>query len=300
MSNQISASLLKVIEVGNQLGEGVQWHGESQSLWWTDIENSCLFNYSLLSKQLVKHAMPERVGCFSFIENDNRLIIAFASGFAFFNMETNELNWLAQPELRVEGNRFNDGRSDRQGRFFAGTMVEKQMTKGQHGNLYCLDANLNCTTKLTNIQISNGLCWSPDGKVMYHADSPSRKIYKYSYGESDGGIDDKTLFAQTPEGIFPDGSCVDKQGFLWSAQWGGGRVVRYDLNGDINFTLTLPVSQPSCVCFAGENLDLLVVTTAKQGLPVGQLKSEPFSGHLFIYQLAGASGLMENNFKLSI
>jgi sugar lactone lactonase YvrE len=296
MSKAISANLIKTIKVGNQLGEGVQWHQASQSIWWTDIEQTCLYSYSMATEQTTQHPMPERVGCFAFVQGQTRLLIAFASGMAFYDLANEAIDWLAQPELLIKGNRFNDGRVDRQGRFYAGTMVENAITSEQSAHLYCLDSNQQCSAKLRGIEISNGLCWSPDGKTMYHADSPTRTISQYDYSLEQGGITNPRFFAKTAESVFPDGSAVDAQGYLWNAQWGGSQVVRYSPDGAQDLILNVPASQPSCVCFAGEKFDKLIVTSAKQGLTREQMDKDSQAGHVFIYQLNGIAGLEESQY----
>jgi sugar lactone lactonase YvrE len=293
MSNCIDANLLHELSVGNQLGEGVQWHQETQAVWWTDIEGCCLFSYSLITTEITKHPMPERVGCFSFIEHDQRLLIAFASGVALFDLETNNIEWLAQPELTIQGNRFNDGRVDRQGRFWAGTMVEHKHSPKQSASLYCQSSKNSCIKSLENIQISNGLCWSPDGTVMYHADSPTQTIYQYEFDLISGKPHDKRLFMKLDGGCFPDGSCIDSNGFLWNAQWGGAQVVRYSPDGKVDFVLPVPTKQPSCVAIGGPEMDLLFITSAKQDLSEQELKNDKQAGNLFIYQLSGVKGIVE-------
>lgn len=296
MNNNITAELINTIEVGNELGEGVQWHIDSQLLWWTDIQNACLFNYCLTSQKLCKYDMPERVGCFGFIENSERLIIAFETGIALFDIKTNDLEWLSRPELSIKGNRFNDGRIDRQGRFWAGTM--NQTESEPTANLYCLNSQKQCTQLLNDITVSNGLCFSPDGKIMYHADSPKREVHQYNFEVKTAKLSNKKLFAVTDEGCFPDGSCVDEAGYLWNAQWAGSQLVRYNPNGIVDFVINTEVLQPSCVAIGGPNMDLLFVTSAKQGLTESQLKKDNKAGHVFVYQLNGVKGLAENKYIL--
>jgi len=296
MNNKRVGELITTIEVGNQLGEGVQWHIQSQLLWWTDIQNACLFSYCLSSKNLCKYDMPERVGCFGFIEDSEQLIIAFESGIALFDIKTDGLQWLSRPELSIKGNRFNDGRIDRQGRFLAGTMNERE--SAPTAKLYCYGSHNQCTELLSNITVSNGLCWSPDGNTMYHADSPKREIHQYDFDIKTAQLSNKKLFAITEEG-FPDGSCIDSEGYLWNAQWAGSKVVRYQPNGEIDYILKTDVSQPSCVAIGGPNMDLLFVTSAKQGLNKTQLKQDDKAGHVFVYQLHSIKGLAENQFVLN-
>ncbi|QBY04232.1 SMP-30/gluconolactonase/LRE family protein [Thalassotalea sp. HSM 43] len=297
MANVKVGKLLLEIEVTNTLAEGVQWHPETESIWWTDIEGLALYSFHLPSKSVIKHSTPYRVGCFAFIENDPRLLVAFEQGIAFYQIDSQEVQWLAKPEAQLPTHRFNDGRVDRQGRFWAGTMLEDQSLSTRAG-LYKYSAAEQAQKMIDDVLISNGLCWSPCSNVMYHADSPKHEIYRYQFEPISGEIKHKSLFAQTAQNCFPDGSTVDSQGFLWNAQWGGSKVVRYAPDGRIDMELFVPVSQPSCVAFAGTQLDLLVVTSARQGLSAEQIASQPKAGNLFIYQLHGIHGLAESKFVL--
>lgn len=287
-NQQINCTLLRSIPVQNQLGEGVIWHPQQQNLWWTDIQGKLLFCYSPAQDDLKQWSVPERIGSFGFVKDRDELIVAFESGLAFYHVETQQIQWLGKPESDRTNNRFNDGRVDRHGRFWAGCMVEKVTANNPGAGLYRVGRNQQISRQLDGFHISNGLCWSPDGTVMYHADSPAQAIYRYDFeGKSEGKscvVKNKQLFAQTPAGIYPDGSTVDAQGGIWNAQWGGHRVVRYQPDGEISFILELPVSQPSCVCFGGPDMDWLFITSARQDLSPQQLEGQPEAGNLLIYQ----------------
>lgn len=288
-----TATLLKVIPCQCQLGEGVLWNVEQQAIYWLDIETSHLYRYFVASKIMEKFTLPHRIGSFAFTPIDNQIIAAFAGGIARYNLKTSNLEWIDQPERHIAGNRFNDGRADKQGRFWAGTMVENAALSEQQASLYCVDHQLNCHKKINNLAISNGLCWNKTGDILYHADSPTHKIFQYDFCKNTAAITNKRLFASTNASTFPDGSTVDAQDYLWNAQWGNSKVVRYDCNGKIDLSISLPVSQPSNVAIGGVNLDWLIVTSAKQGLSEYTLAEEPLSGNLFIYQLTGVTGLIE-------
>jgi len=288
---------VEVIAAGNSLGEGILWNGDDECLWWTDIEARRLYRHHLSAGRQQVFEMPERLGSFALIEGSGRLLAAFESGFALVDPETARVDWLTRPELGASGRRFNDGRADRDGRFWAGTMVEDRVEAGDgKGSLYRLDGNGRAQIQETGIAISNGLCWSPDGSQMYFADSAAGEIRRYTFDRERGMLGDRESFARTPDGIYPDGACVDAEGCLWSAQWGGGRVVRYTPAGEIDRILELPVSQPTCVAFAGRGLDLLCVTSARHGLDAPSLGREPNAGHVFVYQV-GATGLSESRYR---
>jgi len=274
------AELIEVIEVGNTLGEGVIWNQRDQSVWWTDIESSQLFRYHLANAKLTQWQTPERLCSFGFVKDSEALIAAFESGFALYAPETGKVEWL--------------GRVDRQGRFWAGSMVESNAT--EQASLYSLSGDGSSAIHESKIEISNGLSWSPNSATMYFADSPKRKIFNYSFDSETGTPSAPTLFAETPEDIYPDGSTVDTKGYLWNAQWGGNRVVRYAEDGAIDLVLDVPVKQPSCVAFGGPDLETLFVTSAKQGMTDKELAEDPLAGHLLIYQTS-VQGLPECEYQ---
>lgn len=288
--------LLDIVRCKNTLGEGVQWNPIDQCVWWTDIPAAKLYRYSPTEKQLDEWVMPEPAGSFAFVERDSRLILALATGFAWFDLESGRCEWIARPELEITGNRFNDGRVDRQGRFWAGTTVEQQLADGQAAALYCLDRQQQVTRHLDGLRISNSLCWSPDSQKLYHADSPNHRIDVYDFDAPTGKLTNKKMFIQVPPGIEPDGACIDAEGYLWNAQWGGARVVRYSPAGEVDQLLDLPVSQPTCVALGGPQMNWLFITSAQKGLSPQQQAAQPDAGALFIYE-ADVRGLPEEWYR---
>lgn len=287
--------LIDTIPCANLLGEGVQWNQQDNCFWWTDIHSAKFYRYHLASKKMSQWDLPEKLGCFAFAKNDSRLLAAFASGFAWFEPETGALEWIAKPEAHLIGNRSNDGRCDRQGRFWMGTIREQQNRPGQCASLYSLKADGSVSLHLTGLHISNALCWSPDSRKLYHADSPTHSIRVYDFDAQTGELSNAQLFAQTSAGIEPDGACVDAEGFIWNAQWGGSHVVRYAPDGSIDFILPMPVRQPTCVAFGGEDLNLLAVTSASIGLSDEELQQQPQAGNVFIFE-TDVIGLPESRF----
>ncbi len=275
---------LSSLPVTNTLGEGVIWDAGHGALWWTDIESCKLYRYRPEQKQLDTWVTSQRLACFALMANSDWLLAGFESGFAFYQPSTGATDWLHRIDTAHSSVRLNDGRADRQGRFWAGSMVEAQNNHAVRGELYCLDRDLRCTSRLGNLAISNGLCWSPDSTVMYHTDTPTRRINAYDFDSTTGEIANRRLFVETAAGCFPDGSTVDSQGYLWNAQWGASQVVRYSPAGEVDTIVKLPVSQPSCVAFGGPNLDRLFITTARQGLSGDALARQPEAGNVLIYQ----------------
>ena len=266
------------------------------ALWWTDIQERRLYRYDWATRKWKTFPTPERIGSFGLIEGHSAIIAAFESGIALYEPRGGTPKWLARPDANNPGVRFNDGRADRQGRFWAGTMVETEPRTGR-ANLYCVDRSGQARQRENGITISNGICWSPDSSRFYFADSALRTIYSYEFNPGTGAITNRREFVRTPEGAHPDGASVDAEGYLWSAHWGAGRVVRYTPDGEIDRILEVPVSQPTCVAFGGPGLDLLFVTSAREGLSETELAQQPSAGDIFVYKM-GCVGLAENHFIL--
>jgi L-arabinonolactonase len=288
-----TATLVDIVPVGNTLGEGVLWDDRTARVLWTDIQERRLFRYEPKKGRLEQFDLPERLGSFGLVDHGDRLIAAFESGFAFFQPETQALEWIERPPHAAANMRFNDGRVDRDGRFWAGSMVEGQGEP--QGKLYSLSRGRS-QIHLSGIAISNSLCSSPDGRHLYFADTPRRTIWRFDIDAHTGALANRQVFAETARGAFPDGANVDASGFLWNAHWGAGRIVRYSSDGAEQSALDLPVSQPTCLAFGGEELDHLFVTTARQDLKAEELARQPHAGDLFIYRVA-ARGVPESRYR---
>jgi sugar lactone lactonase YvrE len=252
-------------------------------LWWTDIQRSRLYRYDWQQRHCEPLAAPERIGSFGFVADSRLLITAFASGIAFYDPMSREIEWLARPTADQPHVRFNDGRVDRQGRFWSGTMMEGQ-PRLPVGNLYSYDARQGLRSHVSGVLVSNGLCMSPDGSLLYFADSPTRTISVHDVQQPDGRLRAPRVFAQTLAPAVPDGATIDAEGYLWSAQWGGARVVRYAPDGQVDLAVTVPATQLTCVCFGGPALDLLFVTSAREHLDEAALRDQPHAGDVFVYQ----------------
>ena len=277
------AELVDMVPVQNILGEGVLWNARDARLWWTDIQGRRLFRYDPVTRTLDEIATPERLCSFAFVAASSRLIAAFESGLALYDPASGAVEWLYRLEQGTAPVRFNDGRTDRQGRFWAGTMVEGE-GREPLGRLYCLDRSGRVTCRPDHVLISNALCTSPDGSLLYFADSPRRTIFVFDLDRSSGVLSNRRRFVKTPEGALPDGANVDHEGFVWNAHWGAGRIVRYAPDGRIDRTVEVPASQPSCIAFGGPQMNLLFVTSARDGLRDDILLNQPSAGNLFVYQ----------------
>jgi len=287
--------LIETLAVENILGEGVIWDADAQKLLWLDIQGRQLYRYDLVAQQLEQWETPERLCCMAPTATPNRLAVAFESGFAFYQPLNDQVEWITKLEADNPGTRFNDGRTDRQGRLWAGTMVENENAASYQGSLYCLHADLSVTKSIGGLSITNSLCWSPDGHTVYHTDTPTQEINAYSFDAAKATWGEPRLLVKTEPGCFPDGSIVDSQGYIWNAQWGGHKVVRYSPNGEQDLVLEVPTEQPSCVAFGGVDLSLLAVSSAHQDMSAEQRSKDQQAGSLFIYQTP-FTGLRESIF----
>lgn len=263
------------------LGEGATWCARSGRLFWTDIEGARLWRYDPGSGERTAWAMPERLATFALCADPHHLLLGLATHLAFFDLATGRMHRVATIEPGLD-TRLNDGKCDRQGRFVFGTKDEAAEPQ-PIGGFYRLNHDLSIERlPLPAPRISNSIAFSPDGATMYYCDSPTRTIHACEYG-ADGHIGASRPFVRLldADGV-PDGSTVDAEGGLWNAQWGGARVVRYDMRGVETERVRMPVRQPSCVAFGGAQLDTLYVTTARVELDEATLAAEPDAGGVFV------------------
>ena len=282
-----------VVDCRNILGEVPVWDAAEQALYWVDIEGCRLQRLVPATGALQDWLLPERV-CAVALRERNGLLLALASGFAFFDLETSALTRLAAPESGLPHNRMNEGKCDSRGRFWAGTMDDR--LNARSGALYRLDPDLGCHRMESGIGISNSIAWSPDDRVFYFADTMQRTIFAYDFDADSGTISNRRILTDCAEQPgAPDGSAVDAEGFLWNAQWDGWRLVRYAPNGRIDRIVRLPVQKPTSCAFGGADLTTLYVTSAIWDLSPEALAGQPFAGGLLALDV-GVRGLPSTRF----
>ena len=283
-----------VVDCQNTLGEGPAWSADEQKLYWLDIQKSELWRYDPETCETKVWKTPERAASFAFREKGG-LLVAFESCLAFWDPETEETTKIKVMEPDRRTTRMNDGRCDRQGRFIVGGMDESGKSE-KISNVYRVDRDLSVHRIISGVACANSTCFSPDGRVMYFADTPTGEIWVYDYDTNTGDVSNKRVFASfSDQPGTPDGSTVDSEEFLWNAQWNGHRVVRYRPDGTVDRVIALPVVNPTCVAFGGKDLDVLYVTTARYLMTPEQIKSEPLSGGLFAV-MVDVKGLDEPKF----
>jgi sugar lactone lactonase YvrE len=259
-----------------ELGEGPVWDVRSGRLAWVDITGRHLHLTDTVSGATSTIDLPMAVGAVA-PRAAGGFVAALQDGF--WVVGDGPARRVAPiPETRP-GLRFNDGKCDPAGRFWAGTMADDQ-TAGA-GALYRLDRDGSVALVLQGVTVSNGLAWSRDGRTMFYIDTPTQRIDAFSFDPLTGEIGDRRPEVHLPrEAGAPDGMTIDAEGGLWVALWGGGAVHRY-LDGRLDRVIELPVSHPTSCCFGGDRLDELFVTSARQGLSAARLQAEPLAGALF-------------------
>jgi L-arabinonolactonase len=282
-----------VVDCRNAHGEGVIWSNEHRLAMWTDIDGEAIWTFAPKTSTAKSYRTPGRVCCFACLQHQpsNKLIVAFADGFAFLDLLTGQRDDIAAFEPELPQTRLNDGRTDRQGRLIAGGMDEAALAP--ISSVWRLDPDLKLTKLFDGVSCANSTCFSPDGREMYFADSPRKEIVGFAYDPHTGSLGEKHTIARV-DGT-PDGSCVDSEGCIWNAIWEGYRVERWSPAGKLLDVIQVPVCKPTCCAFGGPELDTLYITTSRLGEPEERLAREPTAGGLYAVK-PGVRGLVDMPF----
>lgn len=292
-----------LVDSKNHLGEGPLWDVLEQRLYWVASTGCEIWSCNEDGSDVRTYYVPTYIGSMALRERGGALL-ALANGFNFYDFRTQEITAIANPFAENTEYRFNDGKVDRAGRFFAGSMgydfdphnVSITRQPADRGSLYRLDPDLTVAEIDTGLICSNGPCWSPDDKTFYFGDSEHKLIWAYDYDISTGDVSNKRVhisdqnYARTV-----DGATVDSEGYLWNAKVLGGRIIRYAPDGSIDREIDVPVRNITSVMFGGSNLDVLYFTSMAKtvrGVPTTQ---EGAGGLFAIYGL-GVKGLPEARF----
>jgi L-arabinonolactonase len=275
-----------VVDAKTELGEGTLWDPHAKILWWVDIWGKAIHRYDPATGEDKIFDAPEYVGSLG-VRKKGGLVVALANGFYFFDPDTGRYEHLGDPEADKLGTRFNDGKPDRQGRFWAGTVFEDQPRPTEFiGALYRLDKDLSTHKMVEGIGSSNGLAFSPDSRTMYFGDSQKRLVWAWDFDPATGDIENRRVFIDTAStGGSPDGATVDAEGCYWTTLPDSGKLSRYDPEGKHMRTIMMPTSIPTCCEFGGPDLNILYVTSAR----LRKLK-DPLAGGLFALDV-GVKGL---------
>ena len=294
-----------IADTQDRVGESPVWDERDQRLWWVDIEGPFIrccqpgagegANATVQSWQ-----MPERVGCIALTGVQGQLIAAMETGIAKLSLHADgqvDLQWLARIEHAAPGMRFNDGRCDRSGRFWVGTMVMDMSLASDLGGLYCLDERGLTGPHVAGLLTPNGLGLSPDGKTLYLSDShpKAQKIWAFDLNEATGELSRQRLFVDMNEWPGrPDGAAVDAQGNYWICGNDAGEIHAFNPQGQWTQSLAVPMPKPSMCAFGGPDLTKLFVTSIIPASAPGAPKGA--SGSLIALQ-PGVRGLSEPVFS---
>ncbi|MCA0050394.1 SMP-30/gluconolactonase/LRE family protein [Mesorhizobium sp. B283B1A] len=285
-----------VVDVKTTLGEGPLWDVEQERLYWIDSFDGRVFRATADGREIRSWDVPMKIGSMALRRDGGGAVVSLQRGFHLLDFATGEVTLIHDPEPDKPMNRLNDGKVDRRGRFFAGSM--DTMEEGPSGGLYRLDPDFSVTRIDSGIICSNGPCWSPDDRTFYFADTWTGEIWAYDYDIATGAATNRRTFTRvdTSRGGAADGSTVDAEGYLWNALVYDGRLVRYAPDGTVDRIVDMPVKKITSVMFGGPKLDTLYVTSmAKPPLPRfpgdGVLR-----GSLFAITGLGVAGVAEPRF----
>ena len=254
-------------------GESPIWDSRNEELWWSDILGGCIYKYNPKVHSVVKVTEGKNVGSFAFNKKGG-LVCSTNQGLYLWD-EKNDFQ-LITDTYKGDSPKSSDAIADKEGRFiFGGTFYEPGVSTYPLGKLYKVDRDGSISILEEGIYLTNGLGFSPNNKKLYYTDSALRTIYVYDYNLKAGSISNRHIFARVPdnEGL-PDGLTVDAEGFVWSAQWYGSCIVRYDPDGKVERYIKTPSKQTASLIFGGKELTDIYVTTAAKSVrshlaPVG-------------------------------
>lgn len=252
----LAATLL--VDCRNGLGEGAQWHARQRRLFWTDIDGATLWSCDETGGRVRTVPLEERLCAFAFCD-DGRLLGAFADGLAWLDPRRGTRRLFEPYMPGTAGVRMNDGAVDRQGRFVVGGFAEAPDAPGtevwsvERGRIRVL---------FDGVRTANATAFSPDGQVMYFADTPTGEIRACDYTPSGTPGPWRPFAPEATAPGLPDGSCVDAEGGVWNARWGGGTVARYHPDGTCDLQVQVPVPHVTCCAIGGTTLRRMFITTA--------------------------------------
>jgi len=271
-----------VLPAGALLGEGALWSQREQALYWVDILACRLHRFDPATETQSQWTFGEEISAVAERAAAPGLIVTLRRGFVLFEPAGGgEPRYLHQPETDLPGNRFNDGKCDALGRFWAGTM--DFACKAPTGALYRYDPDGRCTRHDSGFAVTNGPTWSADGRTLYFNDTVNGRIHAYDFDAAAGTLSNKRLWHSfAPGDGVPDGMATDADGRIWIAHWGGACVSCHDpASAQELCRVLLPVDQVTNCAFGGPDLRTLFITTASSGLTPAQLEAQPLAGGLF-------------------
>lgn len=273
-----------VLAARARLGEGPLWDPRAALLRWVDIKRGEVHGFDPASGADSFFEVGEQVGTVA-VRRSGGLVLATETAIVTCAEDGSDRERLHEVATNPPGGRFNDGKADPWGRFWAGTTLEG--TDGA-GAFYRLDPDGDLYTMLTGVSVSNGLGWSPDGTTMYYIDTHTGGVDAFDHNPATGDISNRRRVVRVDRG-WPDGLTVDAEGNLWVALWDGWAVRRYTPEGRLTQTVEVPAQRVTSCAFGGTDLSTLYITSARAGLPEEVLSRQPEAGSLFAVSV-GARG----------
>jgi sugar lactone lactonase YvrE len=282
-----------VFDARAALAECPLWSVAEQKLYWVDISGRSINRFDPATGENTAWPMPCEPGCIGLAAGGG-LVAALRDGFYRFYPADATLTKISNAPYDTGEMRFNDGRCDAAGRFWAGAMFEPRTA--ERASVYCLERG-NVRTgwgpeKNLGVKVSNGMAFSLDNRHVFQSDTPNHVIYQFAFDVSTGTIGARHEFARRPNnrtdkdyGGRPDGAAVDSAGNYWSAQYEGRRVLRYDARGEITGIIHIPARRVTMVAFGGQDLRTLYITTAREGATEAELAADVHAGGIFACEL---------------
>lgn len=269
-----------VLDTKSELGEGAIWNYKTGELIWVNIKGEILnfyhpkteSNREMFTGQMIGTVVPAESG---------KVMVALQNGIYSYDSDSGAKKLIVDPEADKPDNRFNDGKCDPAGRFWAGTM--SLVGAKNAGALYRLDADSTIHKMIDGVGTSNGIVWSADKTKMYYIDTPTRKVMGYDYDNETGDISNPKVAVEIPDGIgYPDGMTIDRKDNLWVALWGGSAVACFNPeNGELLRKIEVPAKNVTSCAFGGDDLETLYITTARESTSDEDLERFPHAGGVF-------------------
>ncbi|MAE64298.1 MAG: SMP-30/gluconolaconase/LRE domain protein [Phycisphaeraceae bacterium] len=281
-----------IVDANAHLGEGPIWDSRRNVLIWLDILDRKIHHYDPASDRDESVEVAFRPTA-AVLRRSGGLMLATDEGLGHFDLDTGRFDPWADPESDIPANRFNDGKCDPAGRFWAGTM--QFHAQGDVGALYVLDTDRSVRRVFDGVTCSNGIAWSADHSTMYYIDSLKRTVDAFDYDLDSGAVSNRRTLVKIPEG-FPDGMTLDTDGNLWVAVFDGFRIACFEpRNGGQVDQVDVPVPQVTACWFGGEDLRDLFITTARENMDNATFQEHPRSGGLYRAR-PGATGLVADQY----
>ncbi|RCK41090.1 SMP-30/gluconolactonase/LRE family protein [Thalassospira xiamenensis] len=297
MSGDISAVQQPriLLEERFELGECPNWDGDNNRLYWADIIGQKIHALDIETGQRHSWSFESEVGCFG-LTDQGRLVVALKSDIILFDPKTGVHEKLAAVEGDNDMSRTNDGKIGPDGAFWVGTM-DQNADKQPVASLYRVTGSGEVEHKVGGIKISNGLAWSPDGRIMYHSDSRGPWVNRWDFDAKTGAISHCQLFLDLNDTVGrPDGAAVDMEGCYWSAGVSAGKLNRFAPDGTLLLSIDMPMPNPTMPCFGGVDMKTLYVTSHMENYPVEKRAEFPDAGKLVMLRV-DVAGVPVNRFR---